>query len=174
VRTFAQDESRIGLPPIIRHRLTARGVQPTISSAYRFASFYLDGAVEPATAESFCLELPHLNTDTLQIFVDELAKTFTASCTMLLLDKGASHKAKALADNLITLFLPPDSPELNPIERLWRDLTDPLAGHLPPTLDELFEQVAPIITGYSTHDLRSLTAFSYLIEAITSANVYQS
>jgi transposase len=96
----------------------------------------------------------------LQIFVDELAKTFTASCTMLLLDKGASHKAKALADNLITLFLPPDSPELNPIERLWRVLTDPLAGHLPPTLDELFEQVAQIITRYSTNDLRSLTAFS--------------
>jgi hypothetical protein len=31
--------------------------------------------------------------------------------------------------------------------------------------------VAQIITRYSTNDLRSLTAFSYLIEAITSANV---
>src|SRR5919108_5544332 len=69
---------------------------------------------------------------------------------------------------------PPYSPELNPIERLWRDLKDQLAGNLPPTLEELFEQVAQIITRYSTTDLRSLTAFSYLIEAIISANVYQS
>lgn len=30
VRIFAQDESRIGLLPIVRHRITARGVQPTI------------------------------------------------------------------------------------------------------------------------------------------------
>jgi transposase len=105
-----------------------------------------------------------------------LAKTFTACCTILLLDQGAFHKAKALAlaDQLITLFLPPYSPELHPIERLGRDLQDQLAGNLPPTWDELFEQVAPIITRYSTTDLRSLTAFSYLIEAITSANVYQS
>jgi transposase len=176
VRVFAQDESRIGLLPIVRHRITARGVQPTISSAYRFESFYLYGAVEPATGESFFLELPHLNTDTFQIFVNELAKAFTASCNILLLDHGAFHKAKALAlaDNLITLFLPPYSPELNPIERLWRDLKDQLAGNLPHTLDELFEQVAQIITRYSTNDLRSLTAFSYLIEAITSANVYHS
>ena len=96
-----------------------------------------------------------------------------------MLDNGAFHKAKALAlaDNLITLFLPPYSPELNPInpiERLWRDLKDQLAGNLPHTLDELFEQVAQIITRYSTNDLPSLTAFSYLIEAITSANVYHS
>ena len=61
-----------------------------------------------------------------------------------------------------------------PIERLWRDLKDQLAGNLPHTLDELFERVAQIITRYSTNALRSLTAFSYLIEAITSANVYQS
>ena len=95
---------------------------------------------------------------------------------MILLDNGAFHKAKALvlADNLITPFLPPYSPELNPIERLWRDLKDQLAGNLSPTLEELFEQVAQIITRYSTTDLRSLTAFSYLIEAIISANVYQS
>jgi hypothetical protein len=40
---------------------------------------------------------------------------------------------------------------------------------LPPTLEELFEQVAQIFSRYSTTDLRSLTAFSYLIEAIISA-----
>src|SRR5919201_3779105 len=64
VRVFVQDESRLGLLPIVRHRITARGVQPTISSAYRFESFYLYGAVEPATGESFLLELPCLNTNT--------------------------------------------------------------------------------------------------------------
>jgi hypothetical protein len=47
VRLFAQDERRIGRLPIVRHRIKARGVQPTIRSAYRFESFYLYGAVEP-------------------------------------------------------------------------------------------------------------------------------
>ena len=50
-RVWTQDESRCGLLPIVRHRITARGVQPLLSSAYRFESLYLYGAVEPLAAE---------------------------------------------------------------------------------------------------------------------------
>jgi transposase len=94
-----------------------------------------------------------------------------------LLDNGAFHQAKALtlADTVIAIFFPPYSPELNPIERLWRDLKDQLAYHSPhQTLDELSDRVAQIINRYSTDNIRSLMAFSYLIQAITSANVYSS
>ena len=44
----------------------------------------------------------------------------------MVLDNGAFHKAKVVQwpSNVVPLFLPPDSPELNPIERLWRDLKD--------------------------------------------------
>jgi transposase len=176
VRIFAQDESRMGLLPIVRHRLTARGVHPTIRSSYCFESFYLYGAVAPTTGESFFLELPYLNTATFQIFVDEFAKAFPHTLNILLLDNGSFHKTEALklADNVVAIFFPPYSPELKPIERLWRDIKDRLARDLPHTLDELSERVAQIINQYSTDDLHSLTAFSYLIKAITSANVYLS
>jgi putative transposase len=42
------------------------------------------------------------------------------------LDNGAFHKAKAVQwpANVAPVFLPPASPEFNPIERLWRDLKD--------------------------------------------------
>jgi DDE superfamily endonuclease len=43
------------------------------------------------------------------------------------------------------IFFPPYAPELNPIERLWRDLKDELARDPPCTLDALSEQVADII-----------------------------
>ncbi len=166
----------MGLLPIVRHRIAARGVQPTIRSSYCFESFYLYGAVAPITGESFFLELPYLNTATFQIFVDEFAKAFPHTLNILLLDNGSFHKAEALklADNVVAIFFPPYAPELNPIERLWRDLKDRLARDLPHTLDELSERVAQIINQYSTDDLHSLTAFSYLIKAITSANVYLS
>ena len=48
-RLWVQDESRCGLLPIQRRRITARGVQPAIAAAYRFESLYLYGAVEPLT-----------------------------------------------------------------------------------------------------------------------------
>ena len=40
VKVFAQDESRVGLLPIIRRRITARGVQPMATVTQTFQSFY--------------------------------------------------------------------------------------------------------------------------------------
>jgi hypothetical protein len=49
------------LQPIIRRRITAWGVQPVATVWPRFDNFYLFGAVEPTTGDSFFLELPFLN-----------------------------------------------------------------------------------------------------------------
>ena len=42
-----------------RRRITVRGLHPVVPTAYRFASLYLYGAVQP-TGQSFFLELPAL------------------------------------------------------------------------------------------------------------------
>jgi putative transposase len=106
---FAQDESRVGLLPLLRRRITACGVQPIAPVVPRFDYFYLYGAVEPSTGASFFLELPWLNTDPFQLWVDHFAQAFPASLNLLVLDKGAFHKAKALRwpTNMAPVFLPP-------------------------------------------------------------------
>ena len=93
---WAQEESRCGLLPLVRHRITARGVQPVLSCAYHFESLYLYGAVEPLTGKSFFLELPALNTEGFQLFLDHFAATDPLTFHLLLLDNGAFHKAPAL------------------------------------------------------------------------------
>jgi len=169
---WAQDESRCGLLPIVRHRITARGVQPVLSSAYHFESLYLYGAVEPATGAAFFLELPLLNTDGFQLFLDHFAATDPASFHLLLLDNGAFHKAKALRcpTNVGFLFFPPYAPELNPIERLWRDLKDWLAQSPPTTLGGLSTLLMTRLKHYSAPVVRSLTGFSYLLTAAQAVN----
>jgi hypothetical protein len=176
VRVFAQDESRLGLLPIVRHRITARGVQPIQPTSFRFESFYLYGAVEPITGDRFFLELPQLNTACFQIFADEFSKAFPDSFNILLMDNGAFHKAKALrlADNVVGLFFPAYSPELNPIERLWRDLKDRLARHSATSLDELSDLVAQFLNRYGSDDIRSLTGYDYFVKAVASINGYLS
>jgi hypothetical protein len=171
-RLWAQDESRCGLLPIVRRRITARGVQPLLSSAYRFESLYLYGAVEPLTGASFFLELPLLNTQGFQLFLDHFAATDPHSFHLLLLDNGAFHKAKALRfpTNVGVLFFPPYAPELNPIERLWRDLKDWLAQSPPTTLDALSTLLMTRLTHYTTQAVRSLTGFAYLLAAAQTGN----
>lgn len=122
--------------PIVRRRLTARGVQPLLSSAYRFESLSLYGAVAPLTGKSFFLELPLLTTQGFPLFLDHFAAPDPATFHLLLLDNGAFHKAQALRlpPNVGLVFLPPYTPELNPIDRLWRDLKDWLAPSRPTSL----------------------------------------
>jgi putative transposase len=165
-----QDESRCGLLPLQRRRITARGIQPLLPAAYRFESLYLYGAVEPLTGQSFFLELPALNTQGFPLFLDHFTATDPVSFPLLLLDNGAFHKARALRlpPNLGLLFFPPYTPELNPIERLWRDLKDWSAPYHPTSLAMLSTLLCRRLREYSPAMLRSLTGFRYLLSAAQS------
>jgi putative transposase len=168
VRVFCQDESRFGLLPITRRRLTLRGVKPVSHVQQVFESSYLYGAVEPTTGASCFLELPHLDAACFQLFLDHLAAQYPASRNILLLDNGAFHKAKTLhlPANVLLLFLPPYSPELNPIERVWQHLKAPLADALFPTLRKLRNRVTTLLHGCSPTRLQSLTGYPYFTNAV--------
>jgi hypothetical protein len=146
-------------------------VHPIATVAQNYDDFSLYGAVEPSPGSSFFLELPWLNTVTFQLWVDHFAAAFPASFNGRLLDNGAFHKAKALQwpAHGAPIFLPPYSPELNPIERLWRDLKDQLADCTVRTLDELSEGVGRILRSHSQAALQSLTGFAYVVQAVETA-----
>ena len=59
IKVFAQDETRLGLLPVVRRRITACGVQPVATVMHQFDHCYLNGAVEPITGAHFFLELPY-------------------------------------------------------------------------------------------------------------------
>ena len=154
---WAQDETRGGLLPIVRRRITARGLPPVVPAAYRFESLYLYGAVEPTTGQRFLLELSALNSSLFHLFLEQFAATAPAHFHLLVLDNGAFHKARSLRlpPYVGLLFLPPYAPELNPIERLWRDLKDWLAPRQPPTLDALSALLTIRLRHYSSTRIRS-------------------
>jgi transposase len=168
VRVFSQDESRFGLLTIRRRRLTARGVQPIGSVQHIFEWFYVYGAVEPTTGDRFFLELPYLNAEMFQLFVDAFAQAFPDSLNLLLLDNSGAHTAHQLTipENVRLVYLPPYCPELNPIERVWRDLQDALAWLQFPTLEVQQDYIATLLRTYEPVTLQSLTSYTYLIEAI--------
>ena len=167
MRIFCQDESRVGLLPVPRRRITVSGIKPVGPVQYQFENFYVYGAVEPTTGASFFLELPQLNAANFQIFLNEFAQHYQETLNIVLMDNGSCHKAKSLVlpDNVVCLFLPPYSPELNPIERLWRDLKDRLAWVLFTQLEELERYVETIIRQYAKAAIRSLTSYPYFVHA---------
>lgn len=168
MRVCSQDDSRFGLLTSRRRCLTARGVQPVGRVQHVFEWFYVYGAIEPTTGARFFLELPYLHAEMFQLFVERFAQAFPDSLNLLLLDNSGAHTAQRLTlpANVCLVFLPPYCPELNPIERVWRDLKDALAWLQFPNLDVQQDDVATLLRGYEAATLQALTGYPYLVEAI--------
>jgi hypothetical protein len=80
--------------------------------------------VEPLSGEHFFYEFSHLDSVCFQRFIDLFAAAFPDSLNLLHLDQASCHTATTVVwpENVIPIFQPAHSPELNPIERLWSDL----------------------------------------------------
>ena len=168
IRLFSQDESRFGLITVQRRRITLRGVKPIGTFQQKFESFYLYGAVEPSTGESFFWEAETCNSESFGAYLQGFSQAFPDSFNLLLVDNARFHTAKKLETprNVRLVFLPPYSPELNPIERFWQAMKDKIAWTNFETLDPLRERVQEILSEFSASQLQSLTGYGYLLQAL--------
>ncbi len=99
-----------------------RGSRPRVAKQTEYGYVYVFGAVCPASGESMALILPWCNTALMNIFLRALGKKIPRGEHMaLVLDNAAWHHCARLRvpKNISLIFLPPYSPELNPIERVW-------------------------------------------------------
>ena len=67
--------------------------------------------------------MPTSNSQTFQIFLDEMQKHVESRRAVMILDNASWHKPKKLNWGKIdALYLPPYSPDFNPIERIWLNM----------------------------------------------------
>jgi hypothetical protein len=154
----------------IRRRLTGYGVKPVQAVEPLYEYYWLYAAVEPTTGEAFWWELPGLDADCFTIFLRQFGQHYAESLNLVLLDQAPAHVAQRvlIPENVILVWLPAYSPELNPVERLWEDLKtriDVLDGQVRSSLATLQEHVAGIIRCYTAETIASLTGYAYLVEA---------
>ncbi len=167
IRVFSEDETRYGLLSTTRRRITQRGIKPITKINPCYESVYLYGAVEPLTGERFFLEFSHLTSDCFQCFLEKFSEAFSESLNLLVLDNGRFHQAKSLKipENVVLLFLPPYSPELNPIERLWQDIKAKLFTQTYNALEDMQAKVTEILQNYCDAAIVKLTRFSHFMDA---------
>jgi hypothetical protein len=90
-----------------------------------FKSAYIIGAVNPNSGQKFSLLFDGLDSRVMNEFLIGLSAAIELHRHVVLFVDGASwHSAEDLQipSNITLYFLPPYSPELNPIERLWNYL----------------------------------------------------
>ncbi len=83
---------------------------------------YAYSAIEPKTGESVSLSSPSADTDWMNLFLKELSERYPE--IVLVLDGAGWHRSGGLVipANIRLVCLPPYSPQLNPVEQLWKGL----------------------------------------------------
>jgi transposase len=168
IEIWFQDEARFGQKGRVAHRWWLRGERPLGLCDRRFSSAYIFAAVCPATGAEFALVMPEANTMAMNCFLKEFSKRVAPDVhAILVMDQAGWHGAKKLVlpENITPVSLPPYSPELNPVERIWLYLRERFLSHR--ILDDYDAIVNACCQAWNalaadTERLRSLTSYPWI------------
>jgi len=142
VEVWAEDEARLGLKPITRRVWWPKGHRPRSGGRTRYEWLYVYGFARPATGETFTVLLPRVNVERMADALAAFAAHADPGGTkvlVLVVDNAGWHRAKRLAvpGNVRLHFLPPCTPELQPVEPYWALVREAVAN-------EAFDRLADL------------------------------
>jgi transposase len=130
-----------------------------------YKNFYLYGAVNPKTGDHFELILPRADTQCMNIFLDEMAKNLGDKKVIFVMDGAGWHKSNDLniPSNFTIIFLPPYSPELNPVERFWLHIKqNTIKNSIYYTLKALEDRVCDFVNQLNSNEVASICRADYM------------
>ena len=126
IQLWSEDEVHFQRHTSITRMWSPKGCQPQIISASTREKVGFFGALNVKTGQLITRKTAVFNATTFEDFLQYLLQQ-TEGKLLLILDNATWHRARDLKgfflDNqnrLVRVFLPPYSPELSPIERVWR------------------------------------------------------
>jgi putative transposase len=167
IRLMFQDEAGVGRINKPKYCWCYPGLRPEVPCHHIREYRYAYGAVEPLTGESFFLIMPHCNMVCMKIFLRELAKAYPDDWIILVCDGAAWHTAKTLEipSNIQLLFLPPATPEMNPIEQIWKEIRKRgFRNEISQTLEKVVDRLCDTICSLSCNAIQSITARQWILD----------
>jgi transposase len=128
-----------------------------------FKSTYLFGAFSPIDGSHFIQNRSRCTAENFQCYLNDFSIVKPAELKIVVLDNGAFHKAKRLIipNNIVLLFLPPYSPELNPAERIWQAFKRDFTNLNFSTMDDLNYWLFGLYNKIDENTVKSITNYEY-------------
>jgi transposase len=126
IKLMLQDEARFGRISDVRRCWAPKPLRPICQAMLTHEYTYVYGAVDVCTGAMDSLILPHVNTDCMQLFLNEVSARHPDEYIVMVIDGAGWHRSDGLKApaNIYLLKLPPYAPELNPIEHVWDELRE--------------------------------------------------
>ena len=100
-----------------------KGTRPLQPADQRYQSAYLFGAICPARGKGAAIVMPKSDTHAMQLHLNEISLHVARGAhAALIMDRAGWHTTPKLKvpKNITIILLPSRSPELNPMENIWR------------------------------------------------------
>ena len=103
----------------------------------------------------------------MNLFLEHLSAEYPDDYIVLVCDGAAWHKSGSLKvnPNIELMFIPPYTPEMNPIEQIWKELrARGFHNEVFQTLEKVVDRLCEIIRNLSSDTIRSITARDWIIK----------
>ena len=126
---------------------------------------YAYGAVDPESGDNFFLIMPYSNTECMNLFLKQLGKEYENDMILLLCDNAGWHTTENLKkpDNIVLAYIPPYTPEMNPIEQIWKELRKRgFRNEFFESLDKVEERLCEVICALTNETVIHITQREWL------------
>ncbi len=168
LRMMFEDEGRFGRFSNPRRCWAPRGMRPNVANQMVREYTYAYAAVSPHDGVMDSLVMPEVSEQAMSIFLREVSDRHPEEFILMIMDGAGWHKAKALKvpANMALTFLPPYSPELNPVEHIWdsireNDFSNAVFNSIESVEDRLARCLATLEKNLP--DVASMTGFPWII-----------
>ena len=119
---------------------------------------YCYGAVDAQTGDSFFLIAGGCNTEWTNEFLRQVSQAYPDDYILLVMDNAIWHKSSTLEipSNIELAFIPPYTPEMNPIEQVWKEIRKRgFKNKAFQTLEAVIDKLQEVILGLEKSVLKS-------------------
>lgn len=170
-----QDEGRFGRINNPRDCWAPAGIRPLVPFHLVREYTYVYAAVSPEDGELDSLVLPVVNTAAMSLFLKEVSDRHPNEFILMVMDKAGWHQASDLQipENMRLTFLPPYSPELNPVEHIWEEIREKwFTNNVFKTLDAVEDVLVEALVTLENDRKRvsGIVGFNWINRIILNAN----
>ena len=160
-----QDEAGFGRINKPKYCWCFSGQRPAVPCHHIREYRYVYGAVEPLTGESEFLILPNSDTVCMNLFLQHLSGKYPEDKILMVCDRASWHRSKLLVvpGNIQLFFLPPATPEMNPIEQIWKEVRKRgFKNEVFQTLEKVVDRLCLTINSLTCDVIKSITCRKWI------------
>jgi transposase len=178
VRLMFQDEGRFGRISDPRRCWSPPGIRPEVPVQVVRESTFVFAAVSPHDGTMDSLILPEANTEMMSLFLEEVAERHRDEFVLMVMDQAGWHTANHLKipDNLRLIWLPPYSPQCNPVEHVWDEIREKwFANRVFHSMDAVEDTLMDALASLEKNKQKMLgiTGFNWIISIPMNATLYK-